>query len=948
MAPEQARGELDAADERADVFALGSILCEILTGLPAFTGRTSAEIERKAARGATADALARLDACGADAELVVLARDCLAAEPLNRPRHAGAVRERITAYLAGVQERLRAAEIDRARAEARAAEERRRRRLQLGLAASLLALTTLGGLALNYELQRRQAQAARADRLLAQAAQLRDQACAQPEDVARWRRADEALDRIAEELGPSAAAPLAALRRDVGAGLLSAKADAALVDRLLDIRSAHADDPEGSATDAAYAHAFAAAGIDPEGGDPAGAGARVAHRPKSVAAALVAALDHWAAVRRGRDAKDPGWSRTLAAARAADPDPDRDGLRAALLMKDKAVRLLRLWQLAKRAGAGSWAPASLVLLGEALASAGDSDAGLTVLRRASWSHPEDAPVHYALGRLLERTRPPQPEEALRAYSVAWARQPELAAHELAHALERRGRGAEAEAVWSDLLGRRPDNGRHLGCYGSHLTERGRMAEAASVLARAVEACREAIRLRPDDAMAHNNLGNALHTSGDLLGAIAEYREVIRLRPDDSQAHYNLGSVLGDSGDRPRAIAEYREAIRRKPDYADAHSNLGMVLDASGDLPGAIFEYLEAIRLKPDLSPAHYNFGLALGASGDLPGAIAAYREAIRLMPDNALAHTNLGFALITSGDPRGAVAALREAVRLRPDYADAHYSLGLALGVSGDPLGAIAALREAIRLRPDYALAHYNLGNALRISGDLPGAVTSYREAIRLKPDYAEAHCNLGLALRHHGQYAESLAEFRVGHELGSKRADWSYPSAEWVARAERLTSLALRLPAILRGDDRPADSAERLALAPIFYDTKRHAAAARLWAEAFEADPKLAEGLPAARYDAACAAALAGCGRGKDDPPPDQAARAELRGRALDWLRADLAQRRKQLDTGAAAARLALDHWRTDPDLAGVRDADSLASLSEAERALWRALWAEVDRLLR
>ena len=44
MAPEQARGETDLINERADVFALGSILCEILTGTPVFTGRTSGEI----------------------------------------------------------------------------------------------------------------------------------------------------------------------------------------------------------------------------------------------------------------------------------------------------------------------------------------------------------------------------------------------------------------------------------------------------------------------------------------------------------------------------------------------------------------------------------------------------------------------------------------------------------------------------------------------------------------------------------------------------------------------------------------------------------------------------------------------------------------------------------------------------------------------------------------
>src|SRR5262245_45430119 len=74
MAPEQARGETDQVTERADVFALGSILGEILTGSPAFTGRDSTEILRKAAQGKTADALARLKACGADTELITLAK----------------------------------------------------------------------------------------------------------------------------------------------------------------------------------------------------------------------------------------------------------------------------------------------------------------------------------------------------------------------------------------------------------------------------------------------------------------------------------------------------------------------------------------------------------------------------------------------------------------------------------------------------------------------------------------------------------------------------------------------------------------------------------------------------------------------------------------------------------------------------------------------------------
>jgi chemotaxis protein histidine kinase CheA len=122
MAPEQAGGDVAAIDERADVFGLGSILCEVLTGRPAYTGPSSDAILRKALRGDTAEALRRLDACRAEAELVLLARHCLAAEAEERPRDAGEVIRRLTAYQDGVQGRLRAAELARAAEQARAEE----------------------------------------------------------------------------------------------------------------------------------------------------------------------------------------------------------------------------------------------------------------------------------------------------------------------------------------------------------------------------------------------------------------------------------------------------------------------------------------------------------------------------------------------------------------------------------------------------------------------------------------------------------------------------------------------------------------------------------------------------------------------------------------------------------------------------------------------------------
>ena len=109
----------------------------------------------------------------------------------------------------------------------------------------------------------------------------------------------------------------------------------------------------------------------------------------------------------------------------------------------------------------------------------------------------------------------------------------------------------------------------------------------------------------------------------------------------------------------------------------------------------------------------------------------------------------------------------------------------------------------------------------------------------------------------------------RKGHELGSRRPDWRYPSAEWVAQAERILAVAKRFPAVLRGEDKPKDNGERLAFAQMCYNTKRFATAVRLYVDAFVADPKLADGVhPGNRYDAARVAALAGCGRGNDCAP--------------------------------------------------------------------------------
>lgn len=139
MPSEQARGKWKAVDERADVFALGSILCEILTGKPAYVGSSSTELCDQVERGDTAEALQRLQYCGVGEALTELCRACLNLKRKDRPSDAGVVARRVAEYQTQVQERLRQAEVERAEAQAKAREERKRRRWVIAFVMVLLA-----------------------------------------------------------------------------------------------------------------------------------------------------------------------------------------------------------------------------------------------------------------------------------------------------------------------------------------------------------------------------------------------------------------------------------------------------------------------------------------------------------------------------------------------------------------------------------------------------------------------------------------------------------------------------------------------------------------------------------------------------------------------------------------------------------------------------------------
>jgi tetratricopeptide (TPR) repeat protein len=626
---------------------------------------------------------------------------------------------------------------------------------------------------------------------------------------------------------------------------------------------------------------------------------------------LTAALDDWAVTRRSAHQETvSGWQRLLAVSRVADPDPWRNRLRDALESssnKDQATAL------ADSEAAAKLAPLTATLLGYVLNSQGEYTRAAAVLEQAQREHPENFWLNHDLAWSLQALTPPRLEESLRYYQAALALRPQYSLLRLDIA---------------DVLVKKRET------------------------AAAVAAVREVAQDYPDDYRALSRIGRALQSLNQIPESEAAYRRAAALKPDDAPAHYNLGFVLRLQKSYAESEAEYRRSISLNANYGPAYQGLADCLKARGAEAEVLSTYREALR-HPLGEPADFSvrmsYSRTLREKGLWDEAIIVLRETVRRHP-RSTAYYDLALAFSNKGLRDEAIPAYREAIRFQPGNAFAHHNLGVELLNKGEVDEAIAEFREAGRLNPNHARFHLDLGIALDAQGRYSDAEAAYRRVIALEPDSAAAHNKLGVTQHHQGQFAESLAEFRHANDLVSPSSGQKEAAEQRVRDAERLVALEGKLPALLSGKVQPANAAEQIDLALMCQEHKKlYAAAARLYAAAFAAEPKFAEALSSHRYNAACAAALAGCGQGEDAASLDDAERARLRRQALDWLTADLAAWAKLAEQPATRPRLQqeLAHWQRDLDFNGVRG-DALTKLSGAERADWQNLWTRVADLLK
>ena len=160
----------------------------------------------------------------------------------------------------------------------------------------------------------------------------------------------------------------------------------------------------------------------------------------------------------------------------------------------------------------------------------------------------------------------------------------------------------------------------------------------------------------------------------MLGAhtkeIEVYIQAIRINPNNAIAHYSLGIAYYELGFHKDAIEAFKQAIRIDPDYAKTYCNLGVTYGQLGFYKDEIEAYIQAIRIDPDYAKAHYNLGAAYGQLGFHKDAIEAFKQAIRINPNNAIAHYNLSVAYLLIGDRNSALNEYRILKGLNIDLAD--------------------------------------------------------------------------------------------------------------------------------------------------------------------------------------------------------------------------------------------------------------------------------------
>jgi tetratricopeptide (TPR) repeat protein len=620
MAPEQVSGRARTIGPAADIYALGALLYEMLTGRPPYRGETAAETERQVIHDEPVPPSRLNTKVPRDLETICL--KCLSKEPQRRYVSAAELADDLRRFMEGRP--IQARPVGWAERSWRWCRRNPTMAALLVTALALVALASGSGVW-----------------LVQQRAELRNEVGTTVDQAVSLRKGfhfHEALQLLeqvrqrVERAGPDD------LRRQVA----QARADVILVQRLDDARAQEATlvDSDGMfdpiAAEPLYLSAFADAGLGREGEDSASVAATV--RASAVRAEIVAALDDWASMTR--DLRRLEW--LLAVARGADPDGVRDRLRQPELWLNPA----QLTRVAKELRVAELSPQLATTVGRVTRTGGGE--AVALLTAAQRRFPQDFWVTFELASTLNQER--RWDEALGYFRAALALRPDSSAayDGLGENLLSMGRVDETIDPLERALQLDPRN------QMAHVNL-ARALDSKGLREGAVEHYRQALSIAPRSAVLHNDFALLLRSHGRLDEAIEHLRLSVSIDSMSARIHLNLSVALYDKGMVEEGFAHVQQSVSLDSNFATAHLSLALRQRDSGRLAESIEHLEQAARLE-DPKPTTAWYWLVLTR---YQAACANVQAAAGRRPEDARGGASEG-----AGNRRQALEWLRDNLEL--------------------------------------------------------------------------------------------------------------------------------------------------------------------------------------------------------------------------------------------------------------------------------------------
>ena len=320
-----------------------------------------------------------------------------------------------------------------------------------------------------------------------------------------------------------------------------------------------------------------------------------------------------------------------------------------------------------------------------------------------------------------------------------------------------GRLADAERLYRQILAAQPDHQDSLHLLAAISYQRGDYEQA-------LVQTNLALDINPDNSLAWNQRGLALHRLKRFEQAVASYDRALALWRDHPEALSNRGVALYELKRFDEALESYDRALAVRPHYAEAFCYRGAALLQLKRREEALASCDRALAIRPDYAEAFWHRADVLAQLKRPDEALLSYDRALALGLDSADLHYNRGNALLALKRFDEALASFDRALAHSPDYAWAHGNRGIALYELMRSDEALASHERAVALEPHSAIAHSNRGVAFYKMKRLDEAIACYERALALQPDLPEAH------------FAEAHYRLLTGDlPLGWEKAEWRW-----------------------------------------------------------------------------------------------------------------------------------------------------------------------------